>query len=119
MSMSTLRWQHHGAAVRDDLAWDEYWRWETEDMTAAIYYNEKHRPLGYVAYSIENEHFNIKELVYLNQEARHGPVELHLGALLDDHRCTGLQLHRRTAGLPAGGQRDPGDHRTQCDGPDY
>lgn len=41
-------------------------------MTAAIYYNEKHRPLGYVAYSIENEHFNIKELVYLNQEARHG-----------------------------------------------
>ena len=64
--------QHHGALIRDDLAWDEYWRWETEDMTAAIYYNEKHRPLGYVAYSIENEHFNIKELVYLNQEARHG-----------------------------------------------
>ena len=64
--------QHHGALIRDDLAWDEYWRWETEDMTAAIYYSEKHRPLGYVTYSIENEHFNIKELLYLNQEARHG-----------------------------------------------
>ena len=40
--------QHHGALIRDDLAWDEYWRWETEDMTAAIYYNEKHLSLIHI-----------------------------------------------------------------------
>lgn len=64
--------QHHGALIRDALAWDEYWRWDTEDMIAAIYYSEEHRPLGYIVYYIENEIFNIKEMTYLNQEARHG-----------------------------------------------
>ena len=62
----------HGALVRDDLAWEEYWRWDSEDVVAALYYNERHIPLGYVVYWIRNEVFTIKELVYLNEEARHG-----------------------------------------------
>ena len=64
--------QRHGALIRDDLAWEEYWRWESDDVIAAIYYSEEHKPLGYIVYSIENEVFNVKEILYLNIEARHG-----------------------------------------------
>lgn len=64
--------QRHGALIRDELAWDEYFRWDNDDMIAAVYYNEDHKPIGYVVYSIENEIFNIKEMIYLNQEANHG-----------------------------------------------
>lgn len=64
--------QRHGALMREDLAWEEYWRWESDDVIAAIYYSEEHKPLGYVVYSIENEIFNVKEILYLNIEARHG-----------------------------------------------
>ena len=64
--------QHHGALIRDRLAWDEYWRWENDDMIVALYYNEEHKPLGYLVYYIANEIFHIKEMVYLTSEARHG-----------------------------------------------
>lgn len=64
--------QHHGALIRDNLAWDEYWRWENDDMIAAVYYNKDHKPLGYVVYYIANEIFHIKEMVYLNIEANYG-----------------------------------------------
>lgn len=64
--------QRHGALIRNELAWAEYWRWDTEDMIAAIYYSEEQRPLGYLVYTIENEIFNIKEMVYLNSEAKNG-----------------------------------------------
>ena len=58
--------------IRDSLAWDEYWRWENDDMIAAVYYNKEHKPLGYVVYYIANEIFHIKEMVYLNIEANYG-----------------------------------------------
>jgi predicted acetyltransferase len=64
--------QTHGALVRGNLEWEEYWRWDNEDMIAAIYYNEKHKPLGYVVYYLRNEVFHVKEIVSLNSEARHG-----------------------------------------------
>ncbi|MDD2954864.1 MAG: GNAT family N-acetyltransferase [Oscillospiraceae bacterium] len=64
--------QRHGALQRDDLAWEEYWRWDVDDMIVAIYYDGEHRPTGYVVYLLENDTFKIKEIVYLNQEARHG-----------------------------------------------
>lgn len=64
--------QKHGALIRDELAWAEYWKWETDDVTAAIYYNEEKKPLGYLVYFIENEVLNVKEMIYLNQEARIG-----------------------------------------------
>lgn len=62
----------HGVLVRGDLEWEEYFRWEVEDLIAAVYYGTNHEPLGYLFYWIENDVFHIKEIVYLTQEARHG-----------------------------------------------
>ncbi|MBU4437972.1 MAG: GNAT family N-acetyltransferase [Acetobacterium sp.] len=62
----------HGCLIRNELVWEEYWRWDVEDVTAAIYYGEKDNPLGYLVYLIENDVFHVKEMVYLNQEARKG-----------------------------------------------
>lgn len=64
--------QSHAAMIRNDLAWEEYWRWDPEDMTAAIYYDEGRRPGGYVLYWISNEVFHIKEIVFTHEEARRG-----------------------------------------------
>ena len=64
--------QRHGALIRDELSWEEYWRWDNDDMIAAVYYNKEHRPLGYVVYYIANDIFHIKEMVYLNIEANYG-----------------------------------------------
>lgn len=64
--------QKHGALIRDELSWAEYWRWETEDVIASIYYSEEGKPLGYLVYTIENEILYVKEMIYLNQEARIG-----------------------------------------------
>ena len=64
--------QRHGALIRDTLSWEEYWRWDNDDMIAAVYYSKEHKPLGYVVYYIANEIFHIKEMVYLNIEANYG-----------------------------------------------
>lgn len=64
--------QRHGMLLRDDLAWAEYWRWDTDDITVALYYDADHVAQGYVVYLLEEDVFKIKELVYMNQEARHG-----------------------------------------------
>lgn len=64
--------QQHGALIRGPLEWEEYWRWESDDIMAAVYYRADEKPLGYVIYYIENEVFKIKEMVYLNQEAKYG-----------------------------------------------
>lgn len=61
-----------GCIIRNTLEWEEYWRWDVEDVTVAIYYDEKDMALGYLVYLIENDIFHIKEMVYLNQEARKG-----------------------------------------------
>lgn len=50
----------HGAILRDDLAWNEYWLWDSDDIMAAVYYNEKNEPDGYVIYWIAKEVFHIK-----------------------------------------------------------
>lgn len=62
----------HGALKRNELEWEEYWRWEADDVIVAVYYNEAGDPKGYLVYYIANDVFRIKELVYINQEARHG-----------------------------------------------
>ena len=31
----------HGALIRDDLAWNEYWLWDNDDITSEVYCNEK------------------------------------------------------------------------------
>jgi predicted acetyltransferase len=62
----------HAAMIRNDLAWDEYWRWDVDELTAAVYYDHTHRPHGYLLYWISEDTLHIKEMVYMDQEARIG-----------------------------------------------
>lgn len=64
----------HGCLLRNDLAWEEYWRWDVYDTTVAIYYgaDEENTPLGYMVYRIDEDIMHIKEMVYLNTEAKKG-----------------------------------------------
>ncbi|WP_071394652.1 GNAT family N-acetyltransferase [Bacillus tuaregi] len=62
----------HAAMIRNELAWDEYWRWDLDDLTAAVYYDGTHQPLGYLLYWISKDVLHVKEMVYINQEARIG-----------------------------------------------
>lgn len=64
--------QTHGAMLRNELAWEEYLRWDLDDMTVAVYYDSSHKPTGYLLYWIAEEVFYMKEMVYVNQEARNG-----------------------------------------------
>lgn len=64
--------QRHGVLKRNELEWNEYWKWESDDVITAVYYNRKDEPTGYIVYYLENEIFKIKELVYLNIEAYYG-----------------------------------------------
>lgn len=64
--------QRHGAMLRNDLAWNEYWLWDYDDLNAAIYYNENREPDGYVLYWIADEVFHIKDMIFINEEARSG-----------------------------------------------
>ena len=62
----------HGALKRGELEWEEYWRWEADDVLVAVYYDAQEEPKGYLVYYIANDVFRIKEMVTINQEARHG-----------------------------------------------
>lgn len=64
--------QTHGCIFRNKLAWEEYWRWEEEDITVAIYYSADEKPLGYMVYQIKDDIMFVKEMIYLNMEARKG-----------------------------------------------
>lgn len=64
--------QTHGAILRDELAWNEYWLWDSDDIMAAIYYNENNEPDGYLIYWIENEVFHVKDMIFNNENARTG-----------------------------------------------
>lgn len=64
---------NHGALIRSQLSWDEYWRWENEnERTAAVYYDELNQPMGVMFYWINKDVFYIKDMIYLTQEARKG-----------------------------------------------
>lgn len=63
----------HGALIRNDFEWMEYWRWENEEeRTAAVYYDSSDSPQGFLLYWVEDDVFHIREMVYLTQEARKG-----------------------------------------------
>ena len=62
----------HGALLRDSLSWEEYWRWEVEDISIALYYDTTGHANGYIVYLLDNDVFKIKEMIWLNQEARYG-----------------------------------------------
>lgn len=65
--------QHtHGAIIRDELAWNEYWLWDSDDIMAAIYYNEDNEPDGYVIYWLAEDIFHVKDMIFNNEAARTG-----------------------------------------------
>lgn len=64
--------QTHGAMLRKELAWSEYWRWDSDDLTAAVYYGEDGQPDGYLLYWIEEEVFHVKDMIFIHEEARSG-----------------------------------------------
>lgn len=62
----------HGCLFRNNLAWEEYWRWEKDDTFVAIYYDHNNSPQGYMVYLVEADKMYIKEMIYLNREAQEG-----------------------------------------------
>lgn len=65
--------QNHGAMLRSEFNWEEYWRYENqEERTAAIYYGANQQPLGVLFYWIAEDIFHVKEMFTLNEEARQG-----------------------------------------------
>ena len=62
----------HGCIFRNDLAWEEYWRWDVSDTTVAVYYDKNDKPKGYMVYFLNHDVFSIKEIVCLNTEAWNG-----------------------------------------------
>ena len=69
----TFAKQNHGALKRSHFHWEEYWRYENEEeRTAAIYYDGAGKPTGVLFYWVAEEIFHVKEMFYLNQEARNG-----------------------------------------------
>jgi len=64
--------QTHGCLFRNELSWEEYWRWDEDDTTVAIYYTAEDQPTGYVVYRIDHDVFYIKEMICLDLEARNG-----------------------------------------------
>lgn len=65
--------QHtHGAILRDELAWNEYWLWDSDDIMAALYYNEYNEPDGYVIYWLADDVFHVKDMIFNNEAARAG-----------------------------------------------
>jgi hypothetical protein len=39
---------HHATMIRNDLAWDEYWRWDLDELTVAVYYDQLQKSQGYL-----------------------------------------------------------------------
>lgn len=62
----------HGALIRDELAWHEYLLWDSDDLMAALYYNKDNQANGYVLYGIKDEIFYIKDMIFIDEEARSG-----------------------------------------------
>ena len=62
----------HGCLYRNNLAWEEYFRWDEDDTMVAIYYSDDDIPYGYMVYLISSDIMHIKEMIYLNREAQLG-----------------------------------------------
>ena len=62
----------HGCLYRNNLAWEEYWRWDEDDTMVAIYYSRDDVPYGYMVYMISSDIMHVKEMIYLNREAQLG-----------------------------------------------
>ena len=62
----------HGCLYRNNLAWEEYWRWDEDDTVVAVYYDQHATPMGYMVYLIKDDIMHIKEMIYINREAHEG-----------------------------------------------
>ena len=62
----------HGCLLRNSAAWDEYWRWDSEDTMVAVYYSNTGKPMGYMVYLLQTDVMYIKEMIYLTREAHNG-----------------------------------------------
>lgn len=62
----------NGAMIRNQIAWDEWFREESADLQLAVYYTNEEVPEGYLYYRVLDEKFYIEEMIYLNEEARRG-----------------------------------------------
>ena len=62
----------HGCILRNDLVWEEYWRWEVDDVTAAVYYNAEGAPAGYMVYLIREDMMHVKEMIFPDMEGWNG-----------------------------------------------
>ena len=51
----------HGCLYRNNLAWEEYFRWDEDDTVVAIYYSADDVPYGYMVYLISSDIMHIKE----------------------------------------------------------
>ena len=69
---NTFAAQTHGCLMRNDLAWEEYWRWAEDDTNVAVYYDNTSTPQGYIVYLIKDNIMFIKEMIYLTHDARKG-----------------------------------------------
>lgn len=69
---STFASVTHGCLFRNTLAWEEYWRWDEDDTSVAIYYSNDDVPYGYMVYMISSDVMHVKEMIYLNREAQLG-----------------------------------------------
>ena len=72
-----LHQSHSGCLFRNALAWEEYWRWDEDDTNVAVYYNTKDKPCGFMVYLIKNDIMHIKEMIYLNREAKKRAVGVY------------------------------------------
>ncbi|MEG0293284.1 GNAT family N-acetyltransferase [Enterococcus sp.] len=64
---------NHGALQRSAFHWEEYWREDNPaERTAAVYYDKEGQAKGVLFYWVAEEVFHVKEMFYLNQEARNG-----------------------------------------------
>lgn len=69
---NTFAAQTHGCLLRNDLAWKEYWRWDVDDTSVAVYYNAQGQATGYMVYLLRENVMHIKEMIHLDQDAWRG-----------------------------------------------
>lgn len=69
---NTFASQTHGCLLRNDLAWKEYWRWDVDDTSVAVYYNAQGQATGYMVYLLRENVMHIKEMIHLDQDAWRG-----------------------------------------------
>lgn len=59
--------KHSGMLVRTKKRWEKT---AIQDQSAAIYYSDEGKPLGYLLYKIEKRNMNVEEFIVLSNDAR-------------------------------------------------